>query len=396
MLSDIKKISELKIYKNSEFAGVLKRTPQGCEFRLAENFITKTTVPYFSYCIKNTADPLIINGDNLPAFFAGLLPEGRRFNALVKKIKTSEDDLFSLFSMVGGDCIGDIDTGGSSPVLKKEIPLLKNVNFYDFFNETIDPEGLIIDTNALAGVQEKISSSMISFPFNIAKKEKAYILKLNPLDKPNLIQNELYCLELAKKCGFKVGKAKIVKDKDQNFGLLIERFDRTLTKKLHQEDACQFLNRYPADKYRLNLKEIADGLIELTTAPQIEILNLLRHYVFSYLIGNGDMHAKNISLQTLEDGTITLTPLYDLICTVIYGDFHMALKIDGHDANIKRKMIVAFAERYKINAKAINSALDKLLKQFSKNYLNLFLIDMNEKKKTFLNQVFLKRIDDLK
>jgi serine/threonine-protein kinase HipA len=86
---------------------------------------------------------------------------------------------------------------------------------------------------------------------------------------------------------------------------------------LHQEDACQFLNRYPADKYRLSLREVADGLMELTTAPQIEILNLLRQYVFSYLIGNGDMHAKNISLQTLEDGTITLTPLYDLICTAI-------------------------------------------------------------------------------
>ena len=396
MLNDIKNISKLKIYKNSEFAGVLKRTPQGCEFHLSEDFITKTTVPYFSYCIKNTSNPLIMNGDNLPAFFAGLLPEGLRFNALVKKIKTSEDDLFSLFAMVGADCIGDIDTGGSSPVLKKEIPPLKNVNFYDFFNETIDPEGLIIDTNALAGVQEKISSSMISFPCNIAKKEKTYILKLNPPDKSNLIQNELHCLELAKKCGFVVGKAKIVKDKDQNPGLLVERFDRTPTKKLHQEDACQFLNRYPADKYRLNLKDIADRLIELTTAPQIEILNLLRQYVFSYLIGNGDMHAKNISLQTLEDGTITLTPLYDLICTAIYGDFHMALKIDGHDANIKRKMIVAFAERYKINAKAIHSALDKLLKQFSKNYISLFLIDMNEKKKTFLNQVILKRIDDLK
>jgi len=396
MLSDVKEITELKIYKDSEFAGILKRTPQGCEFQFSSDFIAKTTVPYFSYCIKNSSNPLVMNGNNLPPFFAGLLPEGRRFNALMKKLKTSEDDLFSLFAMIGADCIGDIDTGDSSPVLKKEIPKFKNVNFYDFFNEIIDPEGLIIDTNALAGVQEKISASMISFPLNIAKKEKSYILKLNPPDKQNLIQNELYCLELAKKCGFKVGKAKIVIDKDQNSGLLIERFDRTPTKKLHQEDACQFLNRYPADKYRLNLREIADGLMELTTAPQIEILNLLRQYVFSYLIGNGDMHAKNISLQTLEDGTITLTPSYDLICTAIYGDFHMALKIDGRDANIKRKTIVAFAERYKINSKAINSALDKLRKQFSKNYLNLFLIDMTEKEKIILNEMFLKRLDDFK
>lgn len=388
-------IAELKIYKNSQFAGLLKRTSYGCEFHLSSEFIAHTTDEYFSYCIKNSFEPLVINGDNLPPFFAGLLPEGRRFNALIKKLKTSEDDLFSLFAMVGADCIGDIDTGESSFFFKKEIPKLNEVNFYDLFNESIAPDGVLVD-NALAGVQEKISASMVSFPLNIAKKDKAYILKLNPQDKPNLIQNELYSLELAKKCGFNVGKAKIVKDKAQNLGLLIERFDRTSTKKLHQEDACQFLGRYPADKYRLSLREIADGLLTLTTAPQIEIVNLLRQYVFSYLMGNGDMHAKNISLQTLEDGTITLTPAYDLICTALYGDYHMALKIDGRDANIKRKNIIAFAEHYKINAKAIQAALDKLLLQFTKHYPMLFFIEMNERKKNRLNEIFLKRIDDFK
>lgn len=396
MFSEIKEFSELNIYKNSQFAGVLKRTHQGCEFALSEDFIRQTSTLYFAYCIKNSTDSLIMNGDNLPPFFAGLLPEGRRFNALIKKLKTSEDDLFSLFALVGADCIGDIDTGDSSPVLKKEIPKSNSVNFYDLFNETINPEGSIIDNNALSGVQEKISASMISFPLNIAKKDKTYILKLNPPDKPNLIQNELVCLEVAKKCGLDVAKAKIIMDKDRNPGLLVERFDRVGLKKIHQEDACQFLNKYPADKYRLSMREIADRVAELATAPQIEILNLLRQYVFSYLIGNGDMHGKNISLQTMEDGTITLTPSYDLICTALYGDFYMALKIEGRDANIKRKTIVDFAERYNINTIAAHSVLDRLLKQFAKNYQSIFLIEMSEKKKAHLNELFLKRMDDLK
>lgn len=395
MLSNIKQTSELRIYKNAEFAGVLKRTLQGCEFHLSEDFIARTTLPYFSYCIPNSSTPLVTHGDNLPSFFAGLLPEGRRFNALIKKLKTSEDDLFSLFALVGADCIGDINTEDSAPIFKKEMPQLKTVNFYELFNQIIDPNSLVID-EALAGVQEKISASMISFPLNIAKQEKSYILKLNPIDKPNLIQNEFYCLELAKKCGFMAAKAKIIQDKDRNLGLLVERFDRAPNQKIHQEDACQFLDRYPADKYRIKLSEIADGLIELTTAPQIEILNLIRQYVFSYLIGNGDMHAKNISLQTLADGTITLTPVYDLICTSLYGDYHMALKIEGRDANIKRKTILTFAERYQINAKAINAELDKLLTLFSKYYLDLFSIEINEKKKNFLKAFFEKRIDDLK
>ena len=202
-------------------------------------------------------------------------------------------------------------------------------------------------------------------------------------------------MQLAKKCGFNVAKAKIVLDKDQNSGLLVERFDRVNNNKLHQEDACQFLNRYPADKYRLSINQIADAIKQLVNAPKLEILNLLRQYAFSYLICNGDLHAKNISLQTLEDGTITLTPLYDLICTALYGDFRMALKIDGRDDNIKRKQFVDFAARYDISAKAVNSALDKLLERFIYYHQNVYLIEMSEKKKALLQRMITKRIGDL-
>lgn len=395
MLNNFKEISELNIYKNNEHAGILKRTAQGCTFQLTPEFLSKSKTPYFSYCIKNSSEPLIMNGDNLPPFFAGLLPEGRRFNVLMKKLKTSEDDLFTLFALVGSDCIGDIDTGDSAFILKTNTPKLCDVNFYTLFDETMNPEQLRTDSKALAGVQEKMSASMISFPLHTARKDKSYILKLNPMDKNNLIQNELCCLALAKKCDFSVGKAKIVWDRDQNPGLLVERFDRVSCKKIHQEDACQFLNRYPADKYRLSMQDIADALMKLTNAPQIEIINLLRQYVFSYLIGNGDLHAKNISLHTLDDGTITLTPLYDLICTSIYGDYSMALKIDGRDGNIKRKTILSFATRYGISEKAIHSMLDKLLIKFSKNYQSLFLINMEEKKRVFLNNQILSRLEHL-
>lgn len=392
---DFKEVSKLIIYKNLEIAGSLERTEQGCELKLAQNFIENTKAPYFSYCIPKNTPNIVINGDNLPPFFAGLLPEGRRLNALIDKIKTSKDDLFSLFAAVGTDCIGDINIENTSPIGSKEYPELKAVNFYSYFEELIDPENTTSDNKSLAGVQEKISASMISFPIKIAKKDKAYILKLNSGDKKNLIHNEFHCLELAKKCGFRVANAKIIFDKNNNPGLLVERFDWVNQNKLHQEDACQFLNRYPADKYRITISQIADSLMKITDAPQIEILNLLSQYAFSYLICNGDLHAKNISLHTLEDGTITLTPLYDLICTAIYGDFKMALKIDGRDDNIKRKTFIAFAERYGINAKAMHSALDKLLNRFVNHFQSLYSIEMEEKRQKFLHVMITKRIKDL-
>lgn len=394
MLADPKDISELKIYKNNTYAGILSRSNQGCVFQLDSGFLAQSHTPYFSYRIKNESTPLITVGDNLHPFFAGLLPEGRRFNALMSQLKTSQDDLFSLFALVGSDCVGDINTDGNNAPTAN-LSQLNEVNFYQLFERSIDSNDSIAKTQAIAGVQEKISASMISFPLNIEKKKNTYILKLNPIDKQNLIYNELQCLTLAKKCGFNVSNAKLIRDKDQNVGLLVTRFDRIQNKKLHQEDACQFLNRYPADKYRVSMNEIAHAIVDITHAPQIEILNLLCQYVFSYLICNGDMHGKNISLQSLEDGTITLTPLYDLICTAIYGDFKMALKIDGRDDKIKRKTIVDFAGRFNINPKAMNSALDKLLQRFTNHYKILFDIDMEERKRTLLHTMIEKRVADL-
>lgn len=394
-MNDYKDINELEIYKKKEFAGVLRRTEYGCEFELNSTFRNHSKEAYFSYYIPKDASKIIMQGDNLPPFFAGLLPEGRRLNALVDKIKTSKDDLFSLYSAVGSDCIGDIYVGNPAQTELSPAKKIEEVNFYSLFEETIAPDNSLFDSKALAGVQEKISASMISFPLKLTKTGKSYILKLNPADKNNLIQNEFCCLQLAKQCGFTVAKAKLIHDKDKNEGLLVERFDRHNQNRLHQEDACQFLNRYPADKYRITVNQIADAIMRIANAPQLEILNLLSQIAFSYLICNGDLHAKNISLQTLEDGTITLTPLYDLISTAIYSDFNMAIKLDGRDDNMKRKVFTDFAERYQISVKAINTTLDKLLKRFTKYYPNLFLFEMTDKKKKLLDRMISKRISDL-
>lgn len=394
-MHNYKAIDELDIYKKNQFAGVLRRTDVGCEFELNTAFIEDPREAYFSYCIAKDTPKIVMHGDSLPPLFAGLLPEGRRLNALIDKIKTSKDDLFSIFSAVGSDCIGDIYVRSSPQAEFTPAKKLEEVNFYDLFSETVDSTNSYFDSKALAGVQEKVSASMITFPLKLTKTDKSYILKLNPADKSNLIQNELCCLQLAQKCGFRVAKAKLIKDKGNNPGLLVERFDRDKQTRVHQEDACQFLNRYPADKYRLTINQVADKIMQLANAPQLEIVNLLIQVAFSYLICNGDLHAKNISLQTLEDGTITLTPLYDLIATAIYSDFNMAIKMDGRDDNMKRKVFINFAERYGVSPRIMNVALDKLLKRFVKSYSLIFNFEMADKKKILLEKMITKRLRDL-
>ena len=392
-MQNAKEINQLKVMKGDSEVGTLCRVQSGYELVFNPNWQNKM----ITYRIKGSSVPMSQLGESLPPFFANLLPEGYRLKALREKVKTSEDDLFSLLAASGGTFIGDvyIQTGASNVL--KEISSPKKINFYDFFIKQAGEEM----PETISGAQEKISSSMISFPINIAEKNKQYILKLNPKDKPHLVENEFACMTLAKKCKLNVAEVKLVADKDENKALLVERFDRIWNEEnksfemVHQEDGCQFLNLYPSQKYRVSWNQIAESVMELTDSNAIEILNLLKLYVFSYLIGNGDLHAKNVSLYDLPGCPRTITPVYDLICTRIFGDEYMGLKLDGKDTNIERKMFIDFGVRYGVPAPAITMMLDKLLELFEKNKAILFSFPMTTKQEKLLSEMVQSRMNDL-
>jgi len=396
--------NKLLIYRNDLQAGVLYRTDTGCSFEFSEQFLAAPQYEGLSFCMKKAFRTLIVSGNNLHPFFAGLLPEGKRLNALRSVLKTSADDMFSLFAAAGTNVIGDVHSATSehaSP-LPGSPPALKKIDFYEYFSTLLATNSYANGEDSLAGVQEKISGSMISFPLNIASAKNSFILKLNPADRHNLVCNELHSMELAQKCGLKVAKVKLIHDRNRNQGLLVQRFDREYnetSKRIlmhHQEDACQFLDKYPADKYRISLNEIAVGIRNLSSAPEIMILKLLQLYCFSYLLCNGDLHAKNISLITrAQSSMVELTPAYDLICTLIYGDQTMALKIDGRNDNIRRATILHFAKRFGVPEAATHQMLDKLLQNFCKNRNILEKIPMTDKQRSFLQKTMEKRTRDL-
>ena len=401
--ADFKETNILKIYRNDTFAGILKRTENGCVFEFDKNFISDNKYKNLTFNINKYKEIIKTDGYNLPPFFANLLPEGLRLRALTKYLKTSEDDMFTLFAAAGSDVIGDIYAKNERKT--KSFPKalkLNEINFYELFNKTIiDNIPAWAGNDTIAGVQEKISASMITFPLNIASDKSAYILKLNSKDHDNLVENEFYTMELAKLCGLNTAKFKFVKDKDKNYGLLVTRFDKEFVNDRfifhHQEDGCQILNKYPADKYRISLNDITERILEIASAPQSCILSILQLYCFSYIIGNGDLHAKNISLiQRNSSSFVELSPIYDLICTHIYGDRKMAIKIDGRDDNIKSRTIIDFADRHGVSETATKLMISNLINKIQKNIDLLFNISMPEKALNYLRKTIIKRIDDLK
>ena len=399
-MKDFKTINELKIYRGVKFAGILSRTEFGCTFTFDESFLKDPEFQSLAFKMPKGNIPFKIDGVNLHPFFANLLPEGMRLKAILSNLKTSPDDLFSLFAAVSSNTIGDVYAKAEVDSKNSfETPKLKNIDFSEYFKKITGFNSYASGEDAIAGVQEKLSASMISFPLNIAKSDKSYILKLNPKDKPNLVENEFYSMALAKKCKIQIAKVKIVRDKNKKSGLLVERFDRIQmgqkTHFLHQEDLCQVLGIYASEKYRVSFSDLIKGVKPFVTAESASSLKMIKLYCFSYLLGNGDLHAKNISLLVQPSGLIDLSPAYDLLCSFIYGDHNMAVKFDGKDNNIKFKQVTEFAERFGVKKVLVEKMLLSLVKDFSKNYLILKNIKMTKKTWDALEKTIQKRIKDL-
>jgi serine/threonine-protein kinase HipA len=101
---------------------------------------------------------------------------------------------------------------------------------------------------------------------------------------------------------------------------------------IHQEDFCQAQNIVSELKYQKeggpSFEQCFALLRNVSTAPVIDLENLLDAAIFNYLVGNNDAHGKNFSL-VYPDNETRLAPLYDVISTIYYPELNtdMAMRI---------------------------------------------------------------------
>lgn len=86
-----------------------------------------------------------------------------------------------------------------------------------------------------------------------------------------------------------------------------------------QRNAFQLLGRWPGDKYLLSYEEVAAAKASVCSAEVVVALDLFRQICFAWLTGNGDVHAKNISVVKLLSGLWSLSLAYDLVSTLVLG-----------------------------------------------------------------------------
>lgn len=340
-LRRLKFVSSADVYKAGVLAGQLNRTARGSVvFSYLPDHLASGGRPVATTLPLNI-EPVEAPSGALPSFFSGLLPEGHRLTVLKDAVKTSLGDELSLLLAVGADVPGDVQVvpAGELPVEPPPLADTSHPEDLDFASlaEAVDPHGL-------PGVQSKASASMLTTPLALANRR--YLLKLDPPRHRHLVLNEAAHLIGAKALKIPVAKHNVVLDRNGLPGLLVERFDRIQDEgllRLALEDAAQVLNLPPASKYAVSSEDVVLALAGLCKAKVIAVRNLYLQFVFAWLTGNGDLHAKNASVLEGGRGGWVVAPVYDIPCTLLYGDDTMALTVAGRVKNLKARHWQDFA-----------------------------------------------------
>ena len=359
---DVRRIEVADVWKGDRHAGTMKRTATVTVFEYTKEYLASPG-PAVATTLKLSDTAVLTVAGAIPAFFAGLLPEGRRLTALRRTIKTSADDELSLLLAVGADPVGDVQVfpEGRAPYVPE--PSLSWRSGSDVrFSELLE-DAHILNRRALAGVQDKASAAMITLPGRWSGQDA--IVKFSPPEYPHLVENEAWFLDLAASAGLPTPRHCTISDRAGDRALVIERFDRHGPSQSPTrdavEDGAQVLGLYPADKYRVTAEQVTEALIAQCQAPVIAARDAFRLFLFAWLTGNGDLHAKNISIVQRK-GEWRIAPMYDVPSTLPYGDDSMALSIAGRDDDLSRKAFLAFAREIELPAPAAESVMESMLR----------------------------------
>ncbi len=190
------------------------------------------------------------------------------------------------------------------------------------------------------------------------------------------VENEHFCLALARRLGLSVCESAVLHFGDE-VTICVSRYDRQYQQgrwwRVHQEDFCQALGVMPQRKYQNqggpSPAQLEDTLRQYSSQPQVDRANFLLALVLNWLIGGTDAHAKNYSLLIGAQGVVRLAPLYDISSALPYAQLErrklsMAMKVGSHyrwhDISlrdwIKAGEEMGFSEQYTRQALALAGA----------------------------------------
>lgn len=228
------------------------------------------------------------------------------------------------------------------------------------------------------GVQKKLSLHLLSEEskprLTLVNYPTGYILKPQVTEFEALPEAEHLVMCMADTAGISTVPHALIMG-NGSLAYITKRVDRVFHKNtvqmLAMEDFCQLDLRLTQDKYRGSYERCAKIINRYSVRSGLDMTELYWRLVFSFIVGNSDMHLKNFSLIETEEGSgkYLLSPAYDLLpVNVIMPEDkeQFALAMNGKKVNIRRKDFLVFAEECGIPRNSAERTIAMLLSKKEK------------------------------
>lgn len=206
-----------------------------------------------------------------------------------------------------------------------------------------------------------------------------YILKPQTSDFPALPEAEYLVMQMAKITGIKTVPFALVRlSETGEFAYITKRIDRAINgEKIAMEDFCQLDLKLTADKYKSSYERCGKIVKKYSENTVLDMTELFLRIVFSFVVGNSDMHLKNFSLIETSAGSnkYRLSEAYDMlpINVILPADKDQtALTLNGKNRNLRHNDFLALADSFDLNRKSAEKMIAEIV-SIKNTYLTLCL-----------------------
>ena len=176
-----------------------------------------------------------------------------------------------------------------------------------------------------------------------------------------VVKAEAVAMELARRAGLNVPAVQVAEVAGKDV-LLVDRFDRPGGgRRHHMVSALTILglDEFAGARYG-SYADLADQIRRSFTSPAATLRELFSRIVFNILVGNTDDHPRNHAAFVNADGSLTLTPAYD-ICpqprSVPQASQAMAIGRDGQRSSQVATCLAA-CETFLLNSAEAQTIID--------------------------------------
>lgn len=405
----MKKIGEV-YFQNTHIGEIEQTTENFFEFRY--DMQTQKSV---SWTLPRKES--VYKSEDLFPFFDGLIPEGWLLNLVSTNWKIPQKDRMGLLLTACQDCIGAVHVESQGFVKQPVAASLKKLNstyktsfclictkalkkgespahrrcvrklfavdsmpFVDCKLENLEELALlqVSQRTTLTGVQKKLSLAAIKESeqaerLTVTGLDGRFILKTPTPKYPGMPEIEHLSMKLAEIQGLRMAECSLIPLSSGELTYITKRFDRTDSGKIQLEDFCQLSRKPTEKKYSGSSESLGKVIDEFSGQSADDKLTLFQVILFSFWIGNTDMHLKNFSLwQDPNSQTVRMSPGYDFLSTRLLISKkedveELALSVNGSKNKLKWSDFMAFGDSLKIPKKVQMNVRDRLLDLLSES-----------------------------